>query len=108
VPGNVTPFSGNVVLSWFPEKGVNNDNFLAAQQLSGSAGSLAATNAGATKETGEPNHADDRGGRSVWYTWTAPFSGQSIEMLGIIGKLRENGLHHARTTHTRRSPAMRV
>jgi hypothetical protein len=26
----------------------------------------------------------------------------------IIGKLRENGLHHARTTQTRRSPAMRV
>jgi hypothetical protein len=29
-------------------------------------------------------------------------------MLGIIGKLRENGLHHARTAQTRRSPAMRV
>src|SRR5438093_3896815 len=33
---------------------------------------------------------------------------ESMEMLGIIGKLRENGLHHARTAHTRRSPAMRV
>ena len=29
-------------------------------------------------------------------------------MLGIIGKLRENGLHHARTAQTRRSLAMRV
>src|SRR5712691_6701229 len=33
---------------------------------------------------------------------------ESREMLGIIGKLRENGLHHARTAQTRRSPAMRV
>ena len=75
VPGNITPFSGNVALSWAPETGVSNDNFLLAQQLSGSSGSLAATNAGATKENGEPNHAADRGGRSVWYSWTAPFSG---------------------------------
>jgi site-specific recombinase XerD len=29
-------------------------------------------------------------------------------MLGIIGKLRENGLHHARTAHTWRLPTMRV
>ena len=35
-------------------------------------------------------------------------AGESMEMLGIIGKLRENGLHHARTAQTRRSPAMRV
>ena len=75
VPGNVTGFSGNVVLSWFPETGVSNDNFSSAQTLNGASGSLAATNAGATKETGEPNHAGDRGGRSVWYSWTAPFSG---------------------------------
>jgi putative hydrolase of the HAD superfamily len=38
----------------------------------------------------------------------AQFGMESREMLGIIGKLRENGLHHARTAHTRRSPAMRV
>jgi hypothetical protein len=78
VPGDVTVFSGNVVLSWFPETGVSNDNFLSAQQLSGASGSLAGTNAGATKESGEPNHAGDRGGRSVWYSWTAPFSGPAL------------------------------
>lgn len=32
-------------------------------------------NWGATKESGEPNHAGDLGGASVWYTWTAPVSG---------------------------------
>jgi hypothetical protein len=39
---------------------------------------------------------------------SAAFVVESMEMLGIIGKLRENGLHHARTAQTRRSPAMRV
>ena len=29
----------------------------------------------ATKEIGEPNHADNPGGQSVWWRWTAPFSG---------------------------------
>jgi hypothetical protein len=32
-------------------------------------------NWGATKESGEPDHADDPGGASVWYSWTAPLSG---------------------------------
>jgi hypothetical protein len=75
IPGNVTQFSGDVVLSWFPETGVSNDHFLSAQPLDGLAGSLAATNAGATRESGEPQHAGDRGGRSVWYSWTAPSNG---------------------------------
>ena len=55
VPGNVTAFTGNVVLSWAPQAGVANDNFLQAQTLTGNAGSVASTNAGATKESGEPN-----------------------------------------------------
>jgi hypothetical protein len=32
-------------------------------------------NWGATKEVGEPDHAGDPGGASVWYSWTAPASG---------------------------------
>jgi len=32
-------------------------------------------NAGATKEPGEPNHAGNFGGKSLWWTWTAPVSG---------------------------------
>lgn len=32
-------------------------------------------NFGATKEAGEPNHAGNAGGRSLWYSWTAPFTG---------------------------------
>jgi hypothetical protein len=30
------------------------------------------TNVDATKETGEPNHAGNPGGHSIWYGWTAP------------------------------------
>jgi hypothetical protein len=33
------------------------------------------TNAGATKEPGEPDHGGDPGGSSVWFTWIAPDSG---------------------------------
>lgn len=31
----------------------------------------------ATKEAGEPDHAGDPGGASVWYSWTAPRSGHA-------------------------------
>jgi hypothetical protein len=53
-----------------------NDAFANAQAL-GPAGSLTATNVEATKEPGEPNHADNAGGRSVWFRWTPGFSGQA-------------------------------
>jgi hypothetical protein len=32
-------------------------------------------NTNATKEPGEPNHGSNPGGRSIWWTWTAPGSG---------------------------------
>lgn len=33
-------------------------------------------NQSATKEAGEPNHAGNAGGHSVWFQWTAPSSGK--------------------------------
>src|ERR1017187_2061332 len=36
---------------------------------------LTATNVLATKEPGEPNHAGNAGGHSLWWTWTAPAIG---------------------------------
>jgi hypothetical protein len=33
------------------------------------------SNVGATKESGEPAHAGNGGGRSLWWTWTAPTTG---------------------------------
>lgn len=32
-------------------------------------------NTNATKESGEPSHADNAGGKSVWWKWTAPVAG---------------------------------
>ena len=49
-----------------------NDNFAAAQVLAPTGGTLTLDSAGATKEVGEPDHAGDAGGASVWFKWTAP------------------------------------
>jgi hypothetical protein len=65
--------SGLSELSWDLQP--SNDNFAAAQVLSGDHGSVDGTTVGATKEPGEPNHAGNAGGSSVWYRWTAPATG---------------------------------
>jgi len=48
----------------------DNDNFASAPALSGDSGTLTAENANASKEPGEPNHAGNPGGKSVWWSWT--------------------------------------
>jgi RTX calcium-binding nonapeptide repeat (4 copies) len=56
-----------------------NDNFGAAQVLgSAASGSVSGSNVDATKETGEPDHAGNSGGHSVWYSWTAPADGHGF------------------------------
>ena len=52
-----------------------NDSFANAQTVTGVTGTTAGTNTGASKETGEPNHGGNTGGRSIWYGWTAPSTG---------------------------------
>jgi hypothetical protein len=52
-----------------------NDNFTAAQVITGNSGSASGNTVAATKETGEPNHAGNDGGKSIWYRWTAPSTG---------------------------------
>lgn len=52
-----------------------NDNFAAAQTITGTNATVSGTNVEATKQAGEPFHAGDLGGASVWYVWTAPNSG---------------------------------
>lgn len=54
-----------------------NDAFANATVLTGASGSITATNVGATKEPGEPNHANHPGGASVWFSWTAPATGNT-------------------------------
>ncbi|HUG11881.1 MAG TPA: immunoglobulin domain-containing protein [Opitutaceae bacterium] len=52
-----------------------NDDFANALTLPGAGGATSGTNVNATKQTGEPDHADNEGGRSVWWNWTAPGDG---------------------------------
>lgn len=69
----------HLVLATTPEPA--NDDFADAIALDGQvqangiygAGTSGSTWA-ATKEPGEPSHAGDSGGASVWYSWTAPTS----------------------------------
>lgn len=53
-----------------------NDAFSSPFLLSGSSGKAAGVSLLATKENGEPNHADNVGDHSVWWRWTAPAAGQ--------------------------------
>ena len=63
--------------------GVTNNNFASATAISGSSATATGTNVGATKETGEPAHAGNAGGHSVWWTWTAPTTGTvTLDTLG--------------------------
>jgi subtilisin family serine protease len=52
-----------------------NDDFANAFVLNGPSNAVSASNISATKQTGEPEHAGNAGGRSVWWTWPAPSSG---------------------------------
>lgn len=53
-----------------------NDAFTAATVLSGTSASTSGTNLNATREAGEPLHAGNGGGASIWYRWSAPAGGQ--------------------------------
>src|SRR2546423_452429 len=54
-----------------------NDNFAAATTLQGAAGTITGDSTGATREAGEPAHPASPRGRSVWFNWTAPASGNA-------------------------------
>jgi hypothetical protein len=53
-----------------------NDALAAATPIGGASGVANGTNLEATKEPGEPAHAGNSGGRSIWFRWTAPADGQ--------------------------------
>lgn len=52
-----------------------NDDFAHRMTLSGQTNRVEASNVGASKESGEPQHGGTPGGRSVWWTWTAHLAG---------------------------------
>lgn len=51
------------------------DAFHRAETLSGTEAASTASNVGATREPGEPEHAGNPGGASLWWSWTAPAAG---------------------------------
>lgn len=63
--------------------GPANDDFVNARTLNGTADTSRGTNLRATKEPGEPAHAGNAGGESVWFKWTAPISG--IATVSTVG-----------------------
>ena len=56
----------------------SNDNLANRLTLTGGSGSFAGINVCASKEVGEPNHAGNAGGHSVWFRWVAPRSGAAL------------------------------
>jgi Big-like domain-containing protein/cellulase (glycosyl hydrolase family 5) len=73
--GNVDPTPATQ--TWTVKTGPPNDRFANAQSVTRGT-SVAGTNVGATKEPGEPNHAGNPGGRSIWFRWTAPTTGRVV------------------------------
>ncbi len=63
---------GTVVLNVNP---AGNDLFSKADLLRGNNGETAASLEKAEREPGEPEHAGNPGGHSVWYRWVAPADG---------------------------------
>jgi hypothetical protein len=53
-----------------------NDEFAHATIIQGTSTQVMAQNLGASKEEGEPEHAAQPGGRSIWFSWTAPVGGR--------------------------------
>ena len=66
--------AGSIVLN-VRESLEPNDDFTERLTLVGRTNRIRASNVGAGKEPGEPNHGGNAGGRSVWWSWTARVDG---------------------------------
>jgi len=69
------PDQGSFRMTLDAEPTSGNDHFLDATILTGAQASATSNNLYATKESGEPDHARNRGGKSLWWSWTAPADG---------------------------------
>ena len=66
-----------------------NDDLASAQELTGASATVTGSNEGATEETGEPDHAGNAGGKSVWYKWTPQTSGTAT--IDTAGSVKSDG-----------------
>ena len=69
------PDQGSFRMTLDAEPKPANDHFTEANVLSGAQASAITNNVYATREPGEPDHARNRGGKSLWWNWTAPVDG---------------------------------
>ena len=82
--------NGDITVSFELTNAPPNDNFANAVFLPFASAKLkTTTNVGASKELGEPNHAGNAGGKSVWFKWTAPAGVQktydfTVRSVGVI------------------------
>ena len=92
-----------------------NDAFAAAAGIGGTTGTWTGSTLNATKEPGEPRHAANAGGASIWFRWTAPSSGRyyfstsgsgfntllavyrgtSVSALSVVAANDDNGTSHS-------------
>lgn len=67
----------------FRSAAMSNDNFANRTLITGTSASITDANSTATKEGGEPNHAGNAGGKSLWWKWSAPGGGTlTIDTIG--------------------------
>ena len=75
--------AGQIELNWDLLSPPGNASPETAAILSGESGTEHGHNFGAGRETGEPDHAGERGGNSIWYRWLAPNDGElAIDTIG--------------------------
>ncbi len=77
--------TGNITLRLAVNSQASNDHFANRAVIPGGDATVTGSNVGATKETGEPNHAGNAGGASVWWAWTAPATGAHSVSTGGSG-----------------------
>jgi subtilisin family serine protease len=73
--GSAGAITLNLALTTGSPVNPDNDDFADAAVLFGFPVTASADNTGATKEPGEPDHAGNLGGSSLWWRWTAPQDG---------------------------------
>ena len=77
---NAVDFAGNfssteTIQVYYLVPSTTNDFFAEATSLTGTNGTISASNTNATKEVGEPDHAGNAGGKSLWWSFLAPADG---------------------------------
>jgi hypothetical protein len=78
--GNVDIFDLNAMLPNFNTtlRQIPNDNVADALPIAGTSVTSTGSNVGATKEPGEPNHANNSGGASIWWKWYSTSAGRVV------------------------------